>query len=82
MSEERRKAVAELAEKYDFLIIENNPYGELRYHGKDIRPIKTFAPERTIYLGTFSKIFAPGFRIAWIVAPENIVDRFEVATDC
>ncbi len=79
MSEERRKAVAELAEEHDFLIVEDGPYSELRYRGKDIRPIKTFAPERTIYLGTFSKIFVPGFRIAWLIAPESLIDYFEVA---
>ncbi len=79
MSEERRKALAELAEEYDFLILEDNPYGELRYEGKRVEALKAFAPERTIYLGSFSKTFVPGFRIAWLVAPEELIRPLSIA---
>ena len=79
MSEERRKALAELAEEHDFLILEDNPYGELRYEGKRVKAVKAFAPERTIYLGSFSKTFVPGFRIAWLVAPEELIRPLSIA---
>jgi 2-aminoadipate transaminase len=72
---ERRKRLAEIARKHDLVIIEDDPYGELRYEGKDIMPIFRLAPERTIYLSTFSKTLAPGIRLAWIVAPKPIITR-------
>jgi 2-aminoadipate transaminase len=72
---ERREQLAELARKHDLVIIEDDPYGELRYEGHDITPIFRLAPERTIYLSTFSKTLAPGIRLAWIVAPKPIITR-------
>jgi len=72
---ERRERLAELARRYDLVIIEDDPYGELRYEGQDITPIFRLAPERTIYLSTFSKTLAPGIRLAWIVAPKPIITR-------
>ena len=72
---ERRERLVELARRYDLVIIEDDPYGELRYEGKDITPIFRLAPERTIYLSTFSKTLAPGIRLAWVVAPKPIIAR-------
>jgi 2-aminoadipate transaminase len=72
---ERRERLAELARRYDLVIIEDDPYGELRYEGQDITPLFRLAPERTIYLSTFSKTLAPGIRLAWIVAPKPIIAR-------
>jgi len=72
---ERREQLAEIARQYDLVIIEDDPYGELRYEGKDITPIFRLAPERTIYLSTFSKTLAPGIRLAWVVAPKPIIAR-------
>ena len=72
---ERRERLAEIARKHDLVIIEDDPYGELRYEGEDIMPIFRLAPERTIYLSTFSKTLAPGIRLAWIVAPKPIIAR-------
>ena len=72
---ERREQLADLARKCDLVIIEDDPYGELRYEGQDITPIFRLAPERTIYLSTFSKTLAPGIRLAWIVAPKPIIAR-------
>jgi 2-aminoadipate transaminase len=72
---ERRKRLVDLAREYDLVIIEDDPYGELRYEGTDITPIFRLAPERTIYLSTFSKTLAPGIRLAWIVAPKPIIAR-------
>jgi 2-aminoadipate transaminase len=71
----RREQLAALARKHDLVIIEDDPYGELRYEGHDITPIFRLAPERTIYLSTFSKTLAPGIRLAWIVAPKPIITR-------
>lgn len=72
---ERREYLVEIARKYDLVIIEDDPYGELRYEGQDITPIFCLAPERTIYLSTFSKTLAPGLRLAWVVAPKPIIHR-------
>lgn len=72
---ERRKRLAEIAREHDLVIIEDDPYGELRYEGEDITPIFRLAPERTIYVSTFSKTLAPGIRLAWIVAPKPIISR-------
>lgn len=75
LAEERRYLLVELARKYDLIIVEDDPYGALRYSGEDIIPIAAIAPERTIYLGTFSKTVAPGLRIGWTVAPAEIIYR-------
>jgi 2-aminoadipate transaminase len=72
---ERRERLAEIARKHDLVIIEDDPYGELRYEGEDITPIFRLAPERTIYLSTFSKTLSPGIRLAWVVAPKPIISR-------
>lgn len=72
---ERRIQLAEIATKLNIAVVEDDPYGQLRYEGKDIPPICNLIPERTIYLGTFSKTMAPGLRLGWIVAPESIMTR-------
>jgi 2-aminoadipate transaminase len=67
---ERRKAVAEIIKRHDALLIEDDPYSSLRYKGTDLDSIKTFAPENVIYMSTLSKVFAPGLRVGFCVAPE------------
>lgn len=80
MPEDRRKEIISIAKKYDILIIEDSPYREVRFSG---------TPQRTMYeldgtgqvvlLGTMSKIFVPGFRIGWVLAHEEIIDKIVVA---
>ena len=76
MSEARRRHLVQLAEQYDFLIIEDDPYRRIRFEGTPVPPIKTFDTSgRVIGLGTVSKILAPGIRIGWVNADPAIVRR-------
>ena len=85
MSLQKRKAVYELAKKYGLLILEDNPYGDLRVSGEDIPSIKSFDEDGiVIYAGSFSKLLAPGIRVGYIVAPSPIIAKMTVgkqATD-
>lgn len=73
---ERRLRLVELAVKHKAFIVEDDPYGELRYEGEDITPIFALHKENTLYLSTFSKTLAPALRLGWIVAPESVIRRF------
>ena len=73
-----RKMLVELAEKHDFLIVEDSPYRELRYEGEHIPTMYSLSPDRVIHLGSFSKIFAPGFRLGWAIAHPEILDKIYV----
>ena len=75
--EERQMLVA-LAQKYDFLIVEDSPYRELRYEGEHIPTMYSLDPDRVIHLGSFSKIFSPGFRLGWAIAHPEILDKIYV----
>lgn len=75
LSLERREKLVEIARQFDLIIVEDDPYGELRFEGEDITPVFRMAPERTIYLSTFSKTLAPGLRLAWVVAPKPLIAR-------
>lgn len=79
MSLEKRKAVYELAKKYGLLILEDNPYGDLRVSGEDVPSIKSFDEDGiVIYAGSFSKLLAPGIRVGYIVAPAPIIAKMTV----
>ncbi len=79
MNEERREKLVNLAEEHDFLIMEDGPYNELRYEGDDVDPIISYDNSgRTIFLGTFSKIFAPGFRLGWVAGDEGFIRKMEI----
>jgi 2-aminoadipate transaminase len=81
MSQPRRDAVLEIAAKHDFLIVEDDPYGELLYvDGADTTPLAARdADGRVIYLGSFSKVLAPGLRCGFIAAPHPLVATLEIA---
>ena len=74
----QRSGLVELARKYDFLIVEDSPYRELRYEGSPVPTIYSLAPERTLHLGSFSKIMAPGFRLGWIIGDPALLDMIYV----
>lgn len=79
MSLEKRKGLYQLACKYDLIILEDNPYGDLRFAGTSIPSIKSMDTEhRVIYSGTFSKILAPGLRVGYVSAPKEIVSKITV----
>lgn len=73
----RRKGLVELANKYNVAIIEDNPYGELRFEGEILPAVKHFDTEgRVIFLGTFSKIFCPGLRLGWVAADKEVLNKY------
>ncbi|UCG95399.1 MAG: PLP-dependent aminotransferase family protein [archaeon] len=79
MSPERRKHLVEIAGKYDIPIIEDDPYVELRFSGKDVPSIKSLDKNGlVVYMSTFSKIFAPGMRLGWIVAEKELASKITI----
>jgi len=86
LSLERRKKLIELADKYGVPIVEDDPYGQLRYEGDHIPSLVTLDSQyrgydgecysgNVIYLSTFSKLLAPGLRLAWVIAPEQVISK-------
>jgi 2-aminoadipate transaminase len=86
LSEERRRHLVSLADRYGIPIIEDDPYGQLRYEGEKLTPLlvldrqnlrhdKGYTLGNVIYLSTFSKTLAPGIRLAWIVAPQDVIAK-------
>ena len=75
---EEREMLVSLAREHDFLIVEDSPYRELRYEGEHIPTMYSLDPDRVIHLGSFSKIFAPGFRLGWAIAHPDILDKIYV----
>ena len=73
-----REMLVDLARRHGFLIIEDSPYRELRYEGEHIPTMYSIDPDVVIHLGSFSKIFAPGFRLGWAIAHPDILDKIYV----
>ena len=78
MSPERRKRLLELSHEYDFIVVEDDPYGRLRYEGGHCLPMRAL-DDSVIYLGTISKMFAAGLRVGWIMAPPGVVSKINLA---
>ncbi|HRS22184.1 MAG TPA: PLP-dependent aminotransferase family protein [Clostridia bacterium] len=80
MPVERRKKLMELATEYEIPVIEDNPYGELRFEGEILPSLKCFDPKNlVIMLGTFSKILAPGMRLGWVIARPDVLQKYNIA---
>ncbi len=79
LSSERRHELVDAARRHGVPIVEDDAYGELRFEGEALPSLRSLWPEGVVYLGTFSKILAPGFRLAWAVIPDALYDRFVLA---
>jgi 2-aminoadipate transaminase len=78
LSKERREYLAQLGEQHGIVIVEDDPYGELRYEGKTIPAVRTFGAQ-VVYLTSFSKILAPGLRVGVAIGPEEIIAKMRMA---
>jgi len=78
-SEENRRAIADVVSGSKCFLIEDDPYGELRFSGRHRSSFYQLMPDNTILLGSFSKIIVPGFRIGWLVAPDQIIEKLTIA---
>ena len=82
-SAEKRRAIYELAAKYEIPVLEDNPYGELRFEGEYIPPIKSHDEKGLVlYCGSFSKILAPGMRLAYVIANRALVEKIVTIKQC
>ena len=72
LAEDRRYRLAQKARELDLLILEDDPYGALSYDGETPPSIRSLAPERTVYMGSFSKVLAPGLRLGYVIAPPEL----------
>jgi len=84
ISEERRVKIVEIARKHNCPIVDDNPYGEIRFMGKEVPSLKAIGKEQVIELGTFSKLISPGLRIGWIASNSQvqpIIERMKQALD-
>ena len=81
MSVERRPAILDIARRYQVLVVEDNPYGLLGFDGQTYPALRSMDAENVVYLSSFSKIIAPGMRIAWMVAPPGIRHKLVLANE-
>lgn len=80
---EKRKKILALAQKYNVLIMEDNPYGDLRFSGEPVASVKSLDESGTvIYVGSFSKIIAPGLRVGFVIAPKPLLAKMIVGKQC
>ena len=78
---ERRRELIAVAHELDLLIVEDNPYGLLTIEGEPLPALRSMDDERVIYLGSFSKTFAPGFRVGWALAPHAVREKLTLAQE-
>jgi 2-aminoadipate transaminase len=78
---ERRTRVLEVAQQADLLVVEDNPYGLLGFDGDPVPAMRSMDAERVVYLGSFSKTFAPGFRVGWVLAPHAVREKLVLAQE-
>ncbi|MDM7991272.1 PLP-dependent aminotransferase family protein [Arthrobacter sp. zg-Y877] len=77
----RRQEVVGLCRRNNILVLEDNPYGLLRFDGEPLAPMRAENPHDVLYLGSFSKIFAPGVRLGWALVPRHLYRRFYLACE-
>lgn len=79
MTKDRRRSLADLAAKYHVMVLEDDPYGEIRFSGTPVPPVKYYDKDGyVIYMNTFSKILAPGMRLGWVIADKDFIKTFVV----
>ena len=81
LSESRRPQIVDICMREGILIVEDNPYGLLGFHSDPLPALKSYSPDGVVYLGSFSKMFAPGFRIGWAFAPHAIREKLKLASE-
>lgn len=81
MEATRRQRVVDICKEHNILVLEDNPYGLLRFDGHPLTPMRADNPDDVIYLGSFSKIFAPGVRLGWALVPQHLHRRFYLACE-
>jgi len=81
LSTPRRREILEICREEDVLILEDNPYGLLGFDDEPMRALRADEPDRVIYLGSFSKTFAPGFRVGWALAPHPVREKLVLAQE-
>jgi 2-aminoadipate transaminase len=78
-SRQKREKLADIIKGHNMILVEDNPYGELRFIGEDLPSMKSYLGDRTIVLGSFSKVVTPGLRLGWICAATDVMDKIVVA---
>lgn len=81
LSLERRPRILEIAKRYGVLVLEDNPYGLLGFDSEPLQAMRGLDSEGVLYLGSFSKTFAPGYRVGWVVAPHAVREKLVLATE-
>ena len=81
LSVERRAEIVEICAEHDVLVLEDNPYGLLGFDGDPLPALKSFDPDGVVYLGSFSKTFAPGYRVGWAAAPHAVREKLVLAAE-
>ena len=78
-SQQKREKLADIIKGHNMVLVEDNPYGELRFMGEDLPSMKNYLPKDTIVLGSFSKVVTPGLRLGWICATTDVMEKIVVA---
>jgi 2-aminoadipate transaminase len=79
LSAPRRERIIEVCHAHDLLIVEDNPYAQIRFEGDPVPPLRSITEEGILYLGTLSKVISPGMRVGWVLGPDPIRERLELA---
>ncbi|MFQ5498028.1 MAG: PLP-dependent aminotransferase family protein [Candidatus Zixiibacteriota bacterium] len=82
MSEERRRQLVAIAARFDIPIVDDNPYGDIRFEGERVPTLKSLGGDQVIAIRTFSKVLAPGLRVGWMNGPVEVMPQFEKVKQC